>query len=76
MRCVRIEVLVHVEDDERVEGWEFGEMIGPEVVAWNVEEAPDCPIIIEGSCPSCGRWLDPVSDDLQPACGDCAPAAL
>lgn len=75
MRCVRVEVLVHVDDAERVEDWNIGEAIGPEVVAWNVEEAPDCPIILESSCPSCGRWLNPVSDDLQPACGDCSRVA-
>lgn len=72
MKCVRLEVYVHVGDLVDMDDWNLFEEIGPEVISWTVEEMPDCPTILEGSCPSCGRWLDPVSDDLQPACGDCS----
>lgn len=78
MKCIRLEVYMHIADDENPDDWDMCEAIGSEVVAWAVEEN-DCPIIIEGTCPSCGRYTEPtpypLERDESPACGDCSRVA-
>lgn len=79
MKCIRLEVWAHVEDDDNVDDWHVADALGPEVIAWDWHEEADCPTIADGTCPSCGRYTEPTHSGLEaiesPACGECSRVA-
>lgn len=79
MKCIRLEVYIHIPDGENPNGWDICEALGPDVVAWDWHEQIDCPTIVDGTCPSCGRYTEPTHSDLEAveslACGECSRVA-